>query len=183
VVVVGDFNLPDIRWERDVNLHVSAFSQKFIDTVRDNYLSQMITQCTRVREGQTPSLLDLILTDDDEMIDDVLVGAPLGSSDHAVICFSILVGFQRENSVTQKLFFDKGDYQRMRQDLEEIDWMDRFEMAGNGPDRVEKHWRCFVDIYNEMIDRYVPRKRLRSDFKKIAKTDTWRYSETDEEER
>lgn len=52
-ILVGDFNYPSICWEdwstRESNNHPSF---RFIECIRDNYLSQFILEPTRYREGQ-----------------------------------------------------------------------------------------------------------------------------------
>ena len=50
---------------------------------------------TRFRDGrQDPSCLDLVLTDKEEIIEDLKIGDKLGASDHASIIFDIICGFQ-----------------------------------------------------------------------------------------
>jgi hypothetical protein len=61
-----------------------------LEFVRDTYLYQHVKQATRYRGDNQPSLLDLILTNEEEMIDNVVHNAPLGNSDrfaHRYIIF------------------------------------------------------------------------------------------------
>ena len=44
-------------------------------------------QPTRVRHGQEPSVLDLVLTNEEGMIENIEYGNPLGKSDHLVLTF------------------------------------------------------------------------------------------------
>jgi hypothetical protein len=53
--------------------------------VRDTYLSQHVTKETRFRGDNQPSLLDLIFTNEEGMIDTIEHNAPLGNSDHETI--------------------------------------------------------------------------------------------------
>ena len=83
VLVVGDFNFPDIDWNtwnsRD------RFCQEFIESLRDSYLEQMVDKPTRFRINQNPSVLDLILVNDSNAIQSIDYLSPVGNSDHSVL--------------------------------------------------------------------------------------------------
>ena len=68
--VTGDFNIKEIDWELEMSTggeqHIAT---KFIELIRDNYLFQHIKEPTREREGTTPSTLDLIFTNERNMIE------------------------------------------------------------------------------------------------------------------
>ena len=66
---MGDFNLKEINWENFcTTTNEDHPATKFLETVRDNYLFQHVRFPTRHREGQTQSLLDLILTNEEGMV-------------------------------------------------------------------------------------------------------------------
>jgi hypothetical protein len=54
-------------------------------------VSQLISEPTRFRQNQQPSILDLLLTTDPDLISQVNVGDPIGISDHCGITFDIQV--------------------------------------------------------------------------------------------
>ena len=56
-------------------------------SVNDSYLHQHVKNLTRPRANQCPSILDLVLTNEENMISDLQFMAPLGKSDHAVLSF------------------------------------------------------------------------------------------------
>ena len=56
LVLMGDFNFPDIRWE--YNLAQKKQSKRFLECMEDNFLMQMIREPTR---GAAP--LDLLFTE------------------------------------------------------------------------------------------------------------------------
>eukprot|EP00057_Strongylocentrotus_purpuratus_P012916 XP_011667390.1 PREDICTED: uncharacterized protein LOC105439737 [Strongylocentrotus purpuratus] len=77
LMIVGDLNLRDIDWARNVaNCSEDHPACYILDNINDLYLSQRVTQPTRFREGQRESLLDLVLTNNDETIDIVNVNPP-----------------------------------------------------------------------------------------------------------
>ena len=59
----------------------------FIETVQDCFFYQHVTGPTRIRGMDRPSLLDLILTDEEFQVSEVKHFSPLGASNHCVITF------------------------------------------------------------------------------------------------
>ena len=70
VVIMGDFNYPSISWD-NANINLSADSELFYEVINDNLLVQHMPFNTRFREGNIPSKLDLLFTNEEEMIEDV----------------------------------------------------------------------------------------------------------------
>ncbi|RMC06534.1 hypothetical protein DUI87_15971 [Hirundo rustica rustica] len=79
LVLVGDFNLPDICWE--LNTAEKRQSRKFLECMEDNFLLQLVGEPTRGR-----TMLDLLFANRDGLVGDV-VGGRLGQSDHEIIKF------------------------------------------------------------------------------------------------
>jgi len=52
--------------------------QEFLDCFRDSFLWQHVTQPTRFRGDQTANILDLIMTNEESMIDDIVKVIQLG---------------------------------------------------------------------------------------------------------
>ena len=95
IILVGDFNLPDIDW--DTLTGTSLSSKYFCDFVFQNNLCQLIHTPTHLKGN----ILDLILTNNVELISNVEVTPPRHSlsSDHYIISFQLLVSksvFSRE---------------------------------------------------------------------------------------
>lgn len=84
LLILGDFNFKEINWETETCTGNTAAS-KFLDTCKNCYLIQHQRDPTRIREDQTPTLDDLVLTDTNELILDLTSHAGLGKSDHAVL--------------------------------------------------------------------------------------------------
>ena len=89
VCLVGDFNYKDINWKSWTTSHGDDSKEfKFIESLRDCFLFQHIDKPTRVRGNDDPSLIDLLLTNEENQVSDVVHHAPLGKSDHSVISFN-----------------------------------------------------------------------------------------------
>lgn len=83
VLVLGDFNYPEITWDTwNTNRNVNHDSFKFLECLRDNYLYQLIDKQTRICEGQTQNILDLLLTNNEDWISNNEYLDQLGASDY-----------------------------------------------------------------------------------------------------
>ena len=89
-IFVGDFNYPEIDWDRSVSrAGPNHYSSTFLQASQGNLLSHYVSQSTCFRRGQTASTLDLILATEEDMVGDLEYLAPVGRSDHAVLSFRI----------------------------------------------------------------------------------------------
>ena len=88
LILLGDFNYPDIDW----NSYSGSSSQSsdFCDLISELNLRQLVVSPTH-RAG---NILDLILTNNDQIIHDIVVYNTLPSdlsSDHFIILFEVLL--------------------------------------------------------------------------------------------
>ena len=124
VLLMGDFNYPDIDWTNWTTKSESTESQefKFIECIRDSFLFQHITNPTRVRGSDTPNVLDLIFTNESNMASNIEYQSPLGKSDHSVLkfdfnCYTVIQNYSRK-----KVYYNKADYNTIREALHKIEW-------------------------------------------------------------
>ena len=98
-----DFNLREINWDTETsNVNENHLDTKLLEGVRDNFLFQHVKQATRMRHNQQDSILDLILTNEENMIDNMKFLPPLGKSDHVTIQFSLITYINRFRSRAKK---------------------------------------------------------------------------------
>ena len=83
LLVMGDFNMPEIDYN-DYSVAGSDFSfpMRFFDLSQDLFLIQHVFEATRFRGDQTPSKLDYVFTNEENLIENLKYIAPLGLSDH-----------------------------------------------------------------------------------------------------
>ena len=87
--IVGDFNFPTINWKNWTTPHMEeSKEEQFLEALRDSFLFQHVDEPTRCRGADEPSLIDLILTSENNQISDMKFLSPLGKSDHSVLVFS-----------------------------------------------------------------------------------------------
>ena len=87
LIICGDFNYSDIDLENEFVTNESI--KPFIESVQDCHLFQHVCKPTRYRDGQEPSLLDLILTNEEGLIHDLHHRPGLADSDHEILTFAI----------------------------------------------------------------------------------------------
>ena len=135
--IVGDLNFKDINWSTWTTVHgENSVEATFIDVIRDCFYYQHVEEATRRRGNDNPSLLDLVLTDEQMQVSEVLHHAPMGKSDHDLITFQFhcYLDFAKPK---EKYDFSKGDYQAMRENLGSSTWIQDY-MEDNEETSVER---------------------------------------------
>ena len=156
IVVNGDFNLPNINWQTwSTSGNENSKEFKFLETVRDCFWYQKIDIPTRARVESTPNILDLILTNNEEYVSDIIDQSPLGKSDHSVLIYNIRCYVDRESYRKEKVFYEKGNYSAMKDELNMIDWELEFEKYRSD---VNSQWRFFLGVINKLSEIYIPRQ-------------------------
>jgi len=102
LVLLGDFNHPDISWEDHTARQ--AQSGSFLQSI-DNFLMQVVEEPTR-----KDALLDLVLTNKEGLVEDVKVGGRLGCSEHEMVEFRILHGGSRAISRIKTLDLRRANF-------------------------------------------------------------------------
>ena len=83
-IIMGDFNHGNIK--RDTLQSTGVEDQKCLCLVQDNCLTQHVLEPTRATR-----ILDIVLSSQKELVDNVEIKEPLGSSDHNQMHFNINV--------------------------------------------------------------------------------------------
>ncbi|GAB0208559.1 hypothetical protein GRJ2_003321600 [Grus japonensis] len=150
LVLMGDFNHPDICW-RD-NAAERKQSRKFLECVDDNFLLQVIEEPTR-----RGAMLDLILTNKEGLVGDVKLKGSLGCSDHEMVEFRILRAARRACSKLTTLDFSRADFGLFRDLPGRIPWDKALEGRG-----AQDSWLIFKGHLLQAQERCIPTKRKSS---------------------
>ena len=105
VLLTGDFKLPGINW--DQHSATSANDKLFLETIDAGGLDQLVEEPTRYRAGQSPSLLDIILTTEQGIVADIVQEEAFGKSDHSKIVFTVRNVYEKKSSIPFKYNFHK----------------------------------------------------------------------------
>ena len=154
LVIVGDFNFPHIDWETGMSLAPdSTGSHLFLEALHDHFLFQHVRQPTRYRLGETPNILDLVLSNEEDMVRNIEFLPGLGSSDHVILQFSVACySVIRPDPFP---FHTRTNYELLNNELKACDWslMDDME--------VEDAHQFFKDSLAEAITKSSKRRKAR----------------------
>ncbi|TRZ16814.1 hypothetical protein HGM15179_010323 [Zosterops borbonicus] len=144
LVFVGDFNLPAICWE--LNTAEKRQSRKILECMDDNFLSQLVGEPSR---GET--MLDLLFTNRDGLVEDVVVGGRLGHVDHEIIEFSIIGEIRRYINRTFTLDFRRADFGLFKRLIQKVPWEEALKNKG-----VQESWVLFKTEFLKAQEQTVP---------------------------
>ncbi len=146
-VVLGDLNFPGLDWNsyRVKNARSSMFSS----VCRDLRLVQLVTFNTRCRALNAPSLLDVVLVKNQNLVSGIQQLSPLGNSDHS----SLLVDFPFSfPSVCSRviLLWRKADYSAISVLLNGFEWSRALSLG------VDSFWDEFKRFIFDSVMPLVP---------------------------
>ena len=103
LLICGDFNYREIDWENESSNEKSEHCSSFLNTIQDCFLHQHVTEPTRYRHGEEPRLLDLVLSNEEDMMYNLAHEPGLGDSDHITLTFNLICqrGIMRSYSLNQ----------------------------------------------------------------------------------
>ena len=163
-ILVGDFNYPEIDWSTLSSSQ--ADGQVFLDTVNDKLLSQHVdfpTNFTPQPNGQTTATsIDLVLTDDDNLIASVKPVGQLGLSHHSIIQVEIVVPSGSNDTVELVPDYAKANFEMMHEKFDMIDWETQLSDLD-----TENSWNFFKVTYSSIVDACIPKKKRRNNSKPL----------------
>ena len=146
-IIMGDFNHGNIKW--DTLLSTGVEDQRFLCLVQDNFLIQHVLEPTRAT-----SVLDMVLSSQKELVDNVEIKEPLGSSNHNQMHFNINIKSDKTKVKQYRRDFRKGNYKDIRKGLALIDWKDKMKNK-----TATECWNILRGELDSAIDSYVPMKK------------------------
>lgn len=164
VLIVGDFNHREIDWsEISSTAGEKHEATMFLETIRDSFLCQHVTQTTHHRLNSTATLIDLIFTNEENMVVNLEHKAPLGKSCHNILTFEYICYRNNQKTLPQSRFaYDKGSYAEMRTKLNEINVSQHIEAMD-----VQQAWDYFSTTIELLANEYIPKvKKGQSDRRK-----------------
>ena len=151
ILIGGDFNAPQVDW---TDIYSDAppghYSHDLIRCVQDNFLTQHVTRPTRHRHGQSPSTLDLILTNEEGMVQNLQYLPDLGRSDHVALQFDLECYTLKRRPSHASLNYNKGDYNLLRSLVQEVDW------SALNDCNVNQAYHLFVSTIRRVVAVAVP---------------------------
>ena len=115
ILIVGDFNYRTINWPllATAGKTTASNEQNLLETVKDCYLTQHVTEPTRGRGLDKQSLLDLIFTNDCNNVNNLTTLSPIGKSDHCVLTFDLVCQPEKNDTSLPSRNFRKANYPKI----------------------------------------------------------------------
>ena len=118
LVILGDFNFPDINWSTGTAMHNDCLHNEFTKMVRDNFLWQMVEFPTR-----GANILDLLLTNIPHKVKDVCVFDDILKTDHKLIDFNLSFIINKKRPVKRIVYnWKKADISGLKQSISRTPW-------------------------------------------------------------
>ncbi|CAM4498483.1 unnamed protein product [Lepidochelys kempii] len=152
LILMGDFNFPDICWESNTAVHRQ--SRKFLESVGDNFLAQVLEEPTG-----GDAFLDLLLTNRVELVGEAKMDGNLGGIDHELVEFRILTQGRKVSSRIRTQDFRKADFDSLRERMARIPW--GTNLKGKG---VQESWLYFKESLLRLQGQTIPMSRKNSKY-------------------
>ena len=155
LLVCGDFNVPRINWEANQCLDSeNSYSAEFMSAVEDMEWFQHSKNHTRFR-GIQSSCLDLIFTNEKDMICEVSELPPIGKSDHVCQKWDMTVGEAIfKNTTSARPNYKRAQWCKIREDFRSFSF--------EGGDEVNTMTDKLVEMIDSSRRRNIPVCRPRS---------------------
>ena len=121
LMLCGDFNLPKIDWSAIRCLDTeTSFTAQFVDAIEDLGWFQHSREDTRYR-GSQRSCLDLIFTNEENMVEEVIELPPIGKSDHVCQKWKLTVKEAiYKNTTFPRLNLKRANWTRIKEDVDAL---------------------------------------------------------------
>ena len=90
-IIIGDFNFGCIKWDTKSTTMRSVSADVFLDIIGNLFLEQLVNEPTGIRNEQTRSLLDLVMTSIIHFVDEIYLQNPIGKGDHVDLNIFLLL--------------------------------------------------------------------------------------------
>jgi hypothetical protein len=160
VVLMGDFNYPNIQWSDGSGFSTIGSEIGFIDLITDFSYLQLIDSSTRGH-----NIIDLVLTtnehltDNFEITDDDSISL---HSDHKAISFDLKL-HQRPKQSTERIVYNysKGDFVGLLNCLQNASLVD---LVRNNCDDINVAWSKWKAAFITAADSFIPKTSLKRSF-------------------
>ena len=156
-IIVGDFNLPRINWNV-LFCPMDYVHTKIFEYIISRGFVQLVDFSTR-----DTNLLDLIFTDNDNLVVEIQERPPIGYSDHCAIEFTMAAAQSRSSTELPSRSasvphyqWRNGDYDGMACYLNNVDW---YALVASNPS-AESMWNTFLEVLWSAVTLLVPVRRV-----------------------
>ena len=132
-------------------------SKAFIESLQDAYLNQHVTFPTRHQHNQSSNILDLVITNENNMISNLRSQPPIGKSDHVVLCFNFNTYVDIYNSTHTVYQYHKCNFKTVKQEIIKQDWGTMF-----ADKNIDETWELFCNTLLHLINENTPKTTIKA---------------------
>jgi hypothetical protein len=148
VIIVGDFNFPELDWSSLDNVDVA---HPFVENLGNNFLVQHVDKPTRGN-----NYLDLVLSSDETMINNLDVGETFETSDHQIVRFNLLGLKEIPKDKPRNYDYFKVNYDEVRMQVGSFKWNLLIE---DNSTKVDEIWAQIKTDIVSLRNKYVGMKK------------------------
>ena len=155
VILVGDFNCKEINWDNyESGVGDEAWGEKFLNLMMENMMEQKVKENTRYRGEDEPARLDLVLTREVCIEDEIQYRCPLGKSDHVVLQMKLEEKEEMKDELYKgnRLNYRKADIKGLKEYFGCMDWEDL-----KRAEEVQEKYDIFMKVYKAGVMEFVPK--------------------------
>jgi hypothetical protein len=155
ILICGDFNLPEINWsDTRTSGGPNSLPYRFIECIRDSFVTQHVKVPTHKRGDQRANVLDLVFTNEEDMIDEITPLDPWGKSHHCGLIYKFKC-YADQARPRWTLNFNKADYDEMRRIMGGYSWDDDLRDL-----TCDEAWEIFATRLNESMLKCIPKRKI-----------------------
>ena len=151
VILVGDFNLPTLKWLNEYTLdsYVTPLDLRFYEGFLECGLVQWVRDGTFV---PSCNILDLIFTSEADSVGHFEVCPPFPNCFHSPVVISYLPITQSDQFESSELrtLWKRGNYDAINEDLLSVNWNSIF------CDNISESYDNFIGVLRASIEQHVP---------------------------
>jgi len=156
LLIMGDFNFSELKWETLPMRNISGNSQRFLDMC-DNF---GLTQYNLNPSTAAGNILELILTNMPNQWSEIIAGYHPFKSDHYTLIFDILMKIEVAKTPSRLTYnFKRANYEGIRNELTNTNLLSGNDIQ-EGTTIVDSMWSTFKYNLLTIIHRYVPQVRI-----------------------
>ena len=154
ILVLGDLNFPEIRWDTGYPPNTEGLMYTVADTLQDYGFVQLNTYPSRL---ENDNILDVVLSNHPHKVSKLKCYRDIISTDHAILDFNYTIKPARVDTRPREVFnFQRTNFEALREEYRNSDWarisedMDIDEMVNS--------WNV---ILLDVANRIIPKTKVR----------------------
>ena len=149
VMIMGDFNYPNINWDTH---DADAAGGLLLEVILNNFWTQYVSSATRGN-----NILDLVISSEETMIHNLSIDEHLANSDHNIVSFRLVIETEIKTNRQGRYDYNKTNYNQLLDSLKSLDWDKKLSNFS-----VEEMWCTFKEYLMHEANNCTPTVKNRA---------------------